>query len=186
MRRRRLDPRTPKIILFGIWVIFVIAGFYYTVGDIRDMVRQSACSVSVNATAAEPQVSVTTTGKGSHKRTHTYYKPVFSYRYNGKTYTKEYVTSNSANRYPAGKEAELMIDPANPEVYIIVGDTSLRNDLLEHGIFFLLFGICLPALYIWYHRSNRFRALLHKEMSDPEKQFEAMEKRLQREIGRKD
>lgn len=180
MRRRSIDPRTAKIILFVVWLVFTLSGFYYTVKDIRDMARQAACSVSVTATAAEPLVTETTSGKGSRKRTHIYYKPVFSYQYNGRTYKEEYVTSESANRYPAGTVTELMIDPAHPEVYTISGDTSLRNDLLEHGLFFLFFGVLPVVLFILYRRSSRFRALLHGEMSDPEKQFEAMEKRLRR------
>lgn len=168
--RSKMSGKDAKRFGFIFWFIFLIGGGYYLIRDVYLIAQKSKCSVSVTATAEAPTVIVSETGSGKKKRKHTYYKPNFRYSYDGKPYEAAYEFSNDRNLYPAGTSVELKVDPDNPTVFYVVGDPAAKNDLLEHGIFFLLFSALPVALYYWVPRSK----LLHKEISFGQANTEAV------------
>ena len=172
-----------KIVCLIMCLFFMIVGMVFLVRDSKYLIRRFTCSEVVNAVAAAPDATVSTTGSGKKQHTHTYYHPVFNYTYRNRSYEAYYELSSDKNYYPAGKAAELHIDPDDPDTFYIADDPILRRDILENFLIFMIGAVPL-ALYFLATRTKLLNVRFDRNgitrVTDEEQMRLAMEKQVRR------
>ena len=122
-----------KQLLIGmlVGVIFVVVGIFAT-KDTRD--HKKYCTEKVSATVVNYLENI------SADASDILYTPVFSFEYNGQTYTATTggYGSNYREKFPIGSNYQIKINPNNPKMIYI---QSIINDNM--GYAFMVLGILI-------------------------------------------
>jgi len=122
----------------------IFSGVWLRSKRLTDQGRTTTAIVKGNVTAVSMNSSNHSYGYGASGR---FFKPVFEWAVNSKTYKKVHNAGQNPPKYHEGQEVTIYYDPANPAEMTLEGSQKATKILMlsfgAGGILFLLIGVLI-------------------------------------------